>query len=238
MCLAGIELCATIPLSCWLLSIELRTPIYQWAGLADLHYGFSRVQLYPYLEWILIPGREQSLLVQPWLTIACAICFFLFFGLAEEARTHYRLALTSVAKRLGLSTGGSGSMASSGGWGPSKGSKLAVSIPSFVQRSFVARRTSIGSFSDKLSTDISIGDLEGLDDKPPYSPYSPADSLGGTTMAGSPAVGDEEKKNMPIVVRPDSGVVVDIEVITDRRSVNIRRSVDVPQSVRDSSHIV
>ena len=232
MALAAIELLATIPLSIWLLVRDTQQPIYVWRGLGDMHSGYSRIEQYPTIEWMLIPGAQESLTLQPWLTISCAFVFFVFFGLAEEARTHYRLAFTSVAKRLGLSTGGS--MGSSSGWGPSKGSKLGATIPSFVQRSFPSagsglasggRRRSLDSFSDRLSTDISLGgDFE-------KGPYSPTDSA-VSAFAPTPTDGNDERKSLPHVVRPDSGVVVGIEVITDRRSV------DVPKSVRDDSHMV
>ncbi|KIP05461.1 mating-type-like pheromone receptor [Phlebiopsis gigantea 11061_1 CR5-6] len=234
MALAGIELLATIPLSVWLLVRDTQQPIYVWRGLGDMHSGYSRIEQYPTIEWMLIPGAQESLTLQPWLTVSCAFVFFVFFGLAEEARTHYRLAFTSVAKRLGLSTG-AGSMGSSSGWGPSKGSKLGATIPSFVQRSFPTgsggmasrhRRDSLDSFSDKLSTDISIGDLEGFE----KGPYSPTDSA-ASAFAPTPTDGNEDRKP-PHVVRPDSGVVVGIEIVTDRRSV------DVPKSVRDDSHMV
>lgn len=125
-------------------------------------------------------------------------------------------------------------MSSSTGWSPSKGSKIGVSIPSFVQRSFANtsnnRRASIGSFSDRLSTDISIGDLEAFDEK---QPYSPSDATGSSAYIATPIDGNEDRKGSELA-RPDSGVVVDIEVITDMD----RRSVDVPKSVRDDSHMV
>lgn len=242
MALATLELLGTIPFSIYFLVRDIQTPVYEWRGLADLHWGFSRIEQYPYLEWNSVPGNKIGLTLQQYLTIACGIVFFLFFGLAEEARTHYRLAFTSVAKRLGLSTGGSST--STSGWSPSKGSRLGVSIPSFVQRSFVSpvspaatqpsparrKRDSFGldSFgSGRLSTELSIGDLAEFDDK---LPYSPADTAGGS----STDVADDEKAHGPQRVRPDSAVVVNVEVISDDR----RRSADVPCSVRDDSHMV
>ncbi|EKM56710.1 uncharacterized protein PHACADRAFT_253994 [Phanerochaete carnosa HHB-10118-sp] len=242
MALAALELIGTVPLAIYLLTIELRTPVYVWRGLADIHLGFSRINQYPFLLWDMDPSNKVDLTMQQYLTVSCGILFFLFFGLAEEARTHYRLAFTSVAKRLGISTAGT----SSGSWSPSKGSKLGVSIPSFVQRSFVTapatslspgggrstrKRDSFGfdSFvSDRLSTQLSIGEFGEFEDK---QPYSPADTAGSSTCVSTPVDGSEEKA-LPPLVRPDSGVVVNVEVITDRRSL------DVPQSVRDESHMV
>ena len=242
MALAATELCGTIPLSIWLLTRDLQSPIYVWRGLTDIHLGFSRVEQFPFIVWGSIPGEKEQLTLQAYLTIACGVVFFAFFGLAEEARTHYRYAITSVAKRLGISTGG---VSSSAGWSPSKGSKLGVSIPSFVQRSFVSapatshagprrKRDSFGldSFgSGRLSTQLSLSGLEDLDDK---TPYSPADtSAGGSSSSfASPVDGEKPPHHL---VRPDSGVVVNVEVIPDSPR---RQSVDVPMSVRDDSHIV
>lgn len=232
MALAGIELLATIPLSVWLLVRDTQQDIYVWKGLGDMHSGYSRIEQYPTIEWMLDPTARQSLTLQPWLTISCACVFFVFFGLAEEARTHYRLAFTSVAKRLGLSTAGG---ASSGGssWSPSKGSKTGASIPSFVQRSApTARRGSfLSDISDRLSTDISLGGLDAFDEK--HAPYSPTESTASASsdfVVRTPADGNEDRHAH--IARPDSGVVVEVEVISDRRSV------DVPKSVRDDSHMV
>ncbi|GJE86298.1 fungal a-factor pheromone receptor STE3 [Phanerochaete sordida] len=243
MALATLELLGTIPFSIYFLYRDTQYPIYVWRGLTDIHLGFSRIDQYPYLVWNATPGNKIGVTLSQYLTIACGIVFFLFFGLAEEARTHYRLAFTTVAKRLGISTGGA--TTSTSGWSPSKGSKLGATIPSFVQRSFVTapaashpgrqrKRDSFGldSFvSDRLSTQLSLSGLEDLDDKTPYSPVDKSAGESSSSFA-SPVDGEKPPHHL---VRPDSGVVVNIEVIPDSPR---RQSVDVPMSVRDDSHIV
>lgn len=252
MALAGIELCCTVPLSIFLIVYSVHLPIYQWEGLADLHSGFARIEQYPALEWLLNPGQQMVLTLQQWLVVSCSVIFFMFFGLAEEARTHYRLAFTSVAKKLGYSS--AGTLNSTTGFSPyvftlslmfqttysfatnrSKGSKLGVTIPSFIQRS--ANRRSISSFDDKLS----IGDFDSFDDLEKKAPYSPADSASGSSDSiPTPVDGihvhqrQETKVDLPDIARPDSGIVVDVEVITHHHSI----TPDVPSSVRDSSNMV
>ncbi|THH02030.1 hypothetical protein EW026_g757 [Hermanssonia centrifuga] len=228
MALATIELLATIPLSVYLLVFSLQQPIYQWRGLADIHLGFSRVLQFPAIQWLESPGAILSLTLQQWLTVSCGIVFFLFFGLAEEARTHYRLAFTSVAKKLGYTSAGLQSTGFSTGFHPSKGSKLGVTIPSFIQRS-TNRRGSISSFSDKLSTAISVGDLDLFDDTK-EKPYSPSSSTAGSsTCVSSPVEGRPAptRLELPELARPDS--VVDVEIVS-----RVRHTPDVPSPIHPS----
>lgn len=202
--LAGIEILCTLPLTIWLITFQLSQPIYEWKGLGDMHLGFSRIEQYPAVQWLTWPFQPTGIVATPWLVITCGIVFFAFFGLAEEARTHYRMALTTVAKKLGYTHAPTSSSGySSNGLPPSRGltgSKLGMSItiPSFVQRS-MHRRGSVSSFSDKLSTSISVGDIEPLDEKDKV--YSPA---GSSTCVSSPADVTAPKLDIP---RPDSAVV-------------------------------
>jgi len=139
--------------------------------------------------------------INEWIVIACGILFFMIFGLAEEARKHYRSAYTSVAKRVGLSTG---MMDSSGGYGfgSSKGVSSSgfgrVTIPTFVQRN-QSKRDSMFSFSDRLSTAISIGEFDALDEKRAYSIHS-AHSVhaGGEAEEGSSSSGSSTYLPSPV----------------------------------------
>lgn len=107
MAMAGLEILCTVPLALYnVISTITAAPIYPWKGLADLHLNFGRVRQYPVEVWTtqfaaFKSGQEAT----EWMVIGCALVFFLIFGMAEEARKHYRLAYTSVAKRVGLSTG-------------------------------------------------------------------------------------------------------------------------------------
>ncbi|KAI0685186.1 STE3-domain-containing protein [Cytidiella melzeri] len=239
MALCCVEVMVTVPLIIYLIVYETTVlPEYKFIGMADLHYGFSRVVLFPEIIWLMSPHAVSRLTMQQWLTITCGLVFFTFFGLAEEARTHYRLAFTTIAKKLGYSTAGS-SLESSTGF-PSKGSKLGVTIPSFIQRS--TNRRSISSFSDKLS----VGDFDTFEDieKKAYSPTETASCSSDSVQTPIDGVRvhqhQEVKVDFPEAVhlpgesaRPDSGVVV-VESNTRWHS----PEPDVPSSVRDSAHMV
>ncbi|KAF7799486.1 hypothetical protein EIP86_010721 [Pleurotus ostreatoroseus] len=250
MCLAGIELLCTVPIASYLLARELRSPIYQWRGLGDLHWGFSAVHQTSSIMWLMDPGNVTLLTMEQWLYVTCGLIFFLFFGLAEEARTHYRQAFTTVAKKLGYSTGPSATSGFSSGLPPSKGqgSKLGISItiPSFIQRS-VHRRDSIGSFSDKLSTSISVGDTGALDDFK-EKPYSPTSTGGSSSMylPTTPVAHDiPELPMMPDTHAHSALVPPEIEVTRPALVADIesamhthRHSPDVPSPIYPSDMIV
>ena len=105
MGLAAVEVLFTIPLTIYNIVQNVRlAPIYVYRGMADLHWGFSRIEQQPAIVWRQDPNLVAAMQFRAWAAIGCALLFFCFFGLAEEARKHYRSALTSVTKRLGITT--------------------------------------------------------------------------------------------------------------------------------------
>ncbi|EED83216.1 hypothetical fungal pheromone GPCR, STE3-type [Postia placenta Mad-698-R] len=105
MVLAGIEICLTIPLGIWtLVSNATQVPIYQWEGLANLHYGFSAVDQIPAIIEQSDPSILSQVAFNQWSVISCALLFFALFGVTGEAQKHYRVACESVMRRLGLNT--------------------------------------------------------------------------------------------------------------------------------------
>ncbi|CDO68081.1 hypothetical protein BN946_scf184788.g12 [Trametes cinnabarina] len=234
MGLAAIEVLFTIPLSTYNIVENARTPIYPFRGFADLHFWFSRVDQRSALSWRSEPATVAAVHFKQWTVIGCALLFFLFFGMAEEARKHYRLALSSVAKRVGLSTfeKGTGFSSTGSGFKPTTSGFGRITIPTFVQRS--TRRGSMDSFSDRLSTNISISDA--IDEKGAAT-YSPVESsAGSSTFIASPV--DTEKGvspqeslppvSLPPVSFPPPPRAYDPESPT-------RREADVPASVRPHS---
>jgi len=253
MAMACIEILCTVPLGIYVLTA---TPItYKYVGLADLHLGFSRVRQFPLEEWEAIPGSRRIFSLNSWLYIAMSLLFFVLFGFAEEARRHYHSAYVSVAKTLGIST----ATASTSTGFTATGSKMAssgfgrVTIPTFIQRN-TSKRDSLGSFSDRLSTAISVGDFAYDDEK---TPYSPSDSTAGSsTFLDSPI--DEKKTetrvNVQEIAKPEpahdvesvhrlSGSVsptrshhadADADVEAQRQA----PSVELPSSVRNSVDMV
>lgn len=106
MGMAGLEIICTVPLATYTVVATMTSEIYPWRGLGDLHLGFGRVRQYPAAIWTTqFLSARSGIESNEWMVIACGLVFFLIFGLAEEARKHYRLAYTSVVKRVGLSTG-------------------------------------------------------------------------------------------------------------------------------------
>ncbi|RPD60895.1 STE3-domain-containing protein [Lentinus tigrinus ALCF2SS1-6] len=236
MGLASIEILFTIPLTIYNIVENLRVaPIYEYRGLADLHYKFSRVNSMSAIAWRSSPELIKVMNFRVWAPIGCALLFFCFFGLAEEARKHYKLALSSVAKRVGITT-----MDRSGSGFTSTGSKSGfgrATIPTFVQRK---RRDSLDSFSDKLSTNISISEIE------EKTPYSPIDSTAGSSSFISSPVDSLEKGTADLTAAPISAPVVTNVPIIDfpkpPRAYNphspTRQEADVPSSVRHSIDMV
>ncbi|KDQ50574.1 hypothetical protein JAAARDRAFT_141773 [Jaapia argillacea MUCL 33604] len=187
MCLSGVELVFGIPLSSYSIYLNITgSPIHRWVSWENTHWGFSRVDQFPSILWHNEPTLAASLELSRWLTIFCACIFFAFFGFADEARKHYRLAFTSVAKRVGYSgttLGASGAIASSGFTG-------SVSKPRAMYNSN-NKRDSFGSFSDKLDS-IYINDLGGtiLDEKT-VGEFSATN----TTNASSPSLVTPEDRS-------------------------------------------
>jgi pheromone a factor receptor len=105
MCLAGVELLCGVPLSSWVLYLQIKGGLYPWKGWADTHSHFSRVDQVPSLLWRSTTLSTVANELGRWIMVICAFIFFAFFGFADEARKNYRNAFCSVAKRVGYSTG-------------------------------------------------------------------------------------------------------------------------------------
>ncbi|KAF5321186.1 hypothetical protein D9619_001396 [Psilocybe cf. subviscida] len=165
MALAGVEAACCIPLSITTIVLNAtRAPIYPWISWQDTHFGFSRVDQIPAVQWRSDPNANTGLEMTRWLVVVCGLVFFAFFGFADEAQKHYRLAFNSVAKRVGLSTGGSATkigsnmMTKSGGFSSKSygASSVGMSsqgggLPVYVRQEVLEKRDSFDSFSDDLS---------------------------------------------------------------------------------------
>lgn len=235
MGLALIEILGTVPIGMWTVSQYWRYPQYKFIGYADLHSGFGRIPQVPAILWLDTPLQEGYLMMI-WVSIICPFIFFGFFGLAEEARRHYHSAATSIAKRLGISTtllgrnGQSGFTKQGGSSGFGK-----ITIPSFVQRHpattgglRTTRRDSLESFSDRLSTSVSIQDAETMGDAKNAYAMS-VHSGGSSTFGSSPVTPADEKTAARFEIRVVEEVErEDAEAIDLREA--IRASMDVARS--------
>ena len=123
-----------------------------------------------------------------------------------------------------------------------------VTIPTFVQRRTNTRRGSLDSFSDRLSTNITIDDF---DEK--AAPYSPVGSSGSSTFIASPVSPLDKEK---AAAKAESGAptlapigtVPTLEIPRPPQRVHVpehrdrsetpdsqRGDADVPSSVRPTS---
>ncbi|PIL26116.1 hypothetical protein GSI_11870 [Ganoderma sinense ZZ0214-1] len=89
----------TVPLSIYMVIINLREGLYPYRGLTDLHSGFGRVD-----SVAAVICRQSAAVVMVinfriWTPIPCAI-FFLIFGFTAEALARYARLLVWVTKPL------------------------------------------------------------------------------------------------------------------------------------------
>ncbi|KDR75399.1 hypothetical protein GALMADRAFT_69383 [Galerina marginata CBS 339.88] len=109
MALAGIEAMCCVPLSITTIVLNAtRGTVRPWISWEDTHFGFSRVDQIPAAVWRANPNANTGLELTRWLVVGCGLVFFVFFGFADEARKHYKLAFDSVAKRVGYTYTGTG----------------------------------------------------------------------------------------------------------------------------------
>ncbi|KAI6011502.1 pheromone A receptor-domain-containing protein [Pisolithus marmoratus] len=132
MGLAAIEVLGTIPIGAYIIYLNVTiSPIQSWISWANTHYDFSRVAQYPSVVWHV--NHQMA------------------------ARRNYRLAYTSFAKKVGISTG----TMSSGTWGT--GSKQDMSYnsrPGMPKKQPYSATTSGGSISkDSLPTAAAATDV-------------------------------------------------------------------------------
>ncbi|KAF5381864.1 hypothetical protein D9757_008343 [Collybiopsis confluens] len=175
MLLAGTEICCTIPLSAWSIYLNVTSqPIDPWKGWDDTHSNFSRVGQYPSVIWHLSSGTAISIETSRWFVVLCSFVFFGYFGFADEARKNYKVAFGSVAKKVGLSTGGFGSTLWSSTGSNSTGHN--GTIPVFVQKKVSRRRDSLDSFTD-------VSGISYKDEKTMSSSFNGELSYGAISLA-------------------------------------------------------
>ncbi|KXN85251.1 Pheromone B alpha 3 receptor [Leucoagaricus sp. SymC.cos] len=158
MALAATDVIFTVPLGIYVIVNNARGQIPPWISWADTHWGFSRVDQIPAMLWRANSRQAIGIEMFRWSTVICAIIFFLYFGFADEAIKNYRSAVSSVAKRVGISTGSFGNSTglystsesvnrmSRGGAGSHPGS-----IPVFGREKYGRKNFDEESFSDASS---------------------------------------------------------------------------------------
>lgn len=151
---------------------------------------FDRVDQFPSFMWRSDINTVFLVELGRWLTPICAFIFFGFFGFADEARNHYRSAINSITKTLGISSftltgsssGSTGVLSSEAVFKSSKtgsSGKIRPGIPVHVHKELY-NRDSI------LSMDVSFNDAGGLlvdeKDDGKSSTFAPTLSYGAMTL--------------------------------------------------------
>jgi len=204
MGLAGVEILFTIPLGCW--SIYTNTtaqPVEPYVSWEYVHSQMGVIDQVPAAEWQATPLSTANIELSRWFLILCALVFFAFFGFADEARKNYRLAYTSIAKRVGLSTG---SMSATGTW-TANGTNPDMSynggnatMPVFITHQSEKKRDSLASFSSRMSLPDyggALGDLK----KDPFSPT--ATTSGSISKESLPRL-PMDIDNVPLPALPEA----------------------------------
>ncbi|KAJ6458070.1 putative pheromone receptor [Mycena vitilis] len=170
MCLASTDLLFTIPLSIWVLWVNVSVVgLSPWISWADTHSNFSRVLQVPGVFWRADVYTVASLETTRWATTACALLFFGYFGFADEAIKNYRTYFFTVAKRVGYTHAsfGSGVTSSSGATSKQMASSrhgASATLPVFIRKETAQKRDSFDSFSDlDSSVSKSYGALDYVD---------------------------------------------------------------------------
>lgn len=112
--LSSTQLLFTLPLSIYNLYLNIHvTPVQPWISWEDTHFDYSHVGQFPTAVWRADPTTRIMIESSRWLVVPCAFLFFGFFGFAEEARKHYRLAYSFTRSRLHLDNFGTKSASTS-----------------------------------------------------------------------------------------------------------------------------
>ncbi|KAF4568560.1 a-factor receptor [Pleurotus pulmonarius] len=103
MALATTEILFTIPLASFVIYLNtVSSPIGPWISWEDTHFAFSRMEQIPGVLWRMNPKVVLALELTRWASPFCAFVFFGFFGFADEAQRHYKMAFWAVLKPFGV----------------------------------------------------------------------------------------------------------------------------------------
>jgi pheromone a factor receptor len=104
MVISATEILGTIPLGTLIIVKNAKLGVDPWKGWAYTHADYSVVYQVPASIWKNNPNSVFALEMFRWSLVLCAFLFFALFGLADEARRHYRCVYASIASRIGYST--------------------------------------------------------------------------------------------------------------------------------------
>ena len=102
--ISAIEMLGTVPWATYYVVKVAKMGVEPWKGWAYTHKNYSAVYQVPASIWKNIPGYVIALELFRWSLVLCAFLFFALFGVADEARRHYRCVYMSIVSRICLST--------------------------------------------------------------------------------------------------------------------------------------
>ena len=113
MALSGVEILGTIPSGLLVMATNLKIGHAARTSWAELHGHYFSINGFPSSEW---SAFSYAFMFEfyCWLLVLCAFTFFAFFGLADEARQHYRLGYTWFATKVKARLGRRDSVSSMG----------------------------------------------------------------------------------------------------------------------------
>jgi len=96
------EMLFSLPLSIYILYLNLQTQQIPWISWQDTHYKFSMVQKVPLMLIKMDMTQYNVMMLNQWALPAGGYLFFLWFGLAKEALTEYRRFFYLLVAPLGI----------------------------------------------------------------------------------------------------------------------------------------
>lgn len=168
MALSMMDTALTIPLSIFVIWVNTtESQVQPWLGLADAHFGFSRVDQIPAVLWRTSRWTVITMDMDRWFIVICAFIFFFFFGLAEESFRHYTQAYWRVMRIFGVRPKPKTSMLGSSMCPtprlPNISTDLKVTVT--YDRDLEKHDSFISSSVGDLSTQVSVDSRLSLDDQ-------------------------------------------------------------------------
>jgi pheromone a factor receptor len=150
--LSSIQIFITLPVSLVSLYISAHVEtVHPWISWEDTHADYSFVGQVPSFMWQADPITVVNLELIRWMVVVAAFVFFAFFGFAEEARKHYRMAYSFASSSLRLPDLRSKSSRASGGSSANASSPPYTPSSSFGNGFKKGMTTTFSSFKNPFS---------------------------------------------------------------------------------------
>ena len=96
--LALVNIIFTVPLAAYALWFNVSEGVYPWISWENTHVDYSRVDLFPAVEWRQDQRTVVALECTRWFTIFAAFVFFGLFGTSVQACQRYRAVVSKFTK--------------------------------------------------------------------------------------------------------------------------------------------